>query len=160
MDYSYEIRKMGADSSGIAAAMDLVWRVFAEFEAPEYSDEGIAEFQAFIEPDAVRLRMERNEFCLWGAFEEDLIVGVIASRPPSHIALLFVEKEYHRRGIARTLYQTMLDYYCENSEAAEITVNSSPYALDAYRRLGFQDMGAERVVNGLRFIPMKFGVGR
>lgn len=153
---SYEIRMMGTDSGGIGAAMELVWRVFAEFEALEYSDEGIAEFQSFIKPDAVRLRLKQNAFCLWGAYEGDTIVGVIASRLPCHIALLFVEKTYHRRGIAKALYQAVLDYY---GEEVEMTVNSSPYALEAYRHLGFVETDTEQVVNGLRFIPMKRGWG-
>ena len=42
------IRLLNADD--IIPAMDLVWRVFFEFEAPEYSEEGIAEFKVFIEP--------------------------------------------------------------------------------------------------------------
>ena len=35
--------------ASMQAAMDLVWRVFSEFEAPDYSDEGVAEFRRFID---------------------------------------------------------------------------------------------------------------
>jgi len=34
--------------------------------------------------------------------------------------------------------------------------NSSPYAVEIYRHLGFEPTDTEQAVNGLRFIPMKF----
>lgn len=33
----------------------LVWKVFEEFEAPEYSDKGIQEFKQYISPDTVNI---------------------------------------------------------------------------------------------------------
>lgn len=34
-------------------ALDLVWEVFEEFEAPDYSIEGIDEFRKFISYDSI-----------------------------------------------------------------------------------------------------------
>lgn len=31
----------------IKAALDLVWRVFLEFDAPDYSQQGLEEFRSF-----------------------------------------------------------------------------------------------------------------
>ena len=116
----------------IQSALDLVWNVFTEFEAPDYSDEGVAEFKQFLDeaPPNEQLR-------LWGSFVDGVIVGVIAVRPPCHIALLFVDKKYHRRGIARSLFMNVLNDNLVMNGHDEITVNSSPYAVEAYRRLGF-----------------------
>lgn len=155
MDTRYQIIPIGTDTSNITKAMDLVWSVFLEFEAPEYSDEGIQEFKNFVMPQAVESKIANAELFVWGCFNENKIVGVIATRPLCHISLLFVDKAYHRQGIAKALYQTVLDYYRNNSDYTEVTVNSSPYALEAYRRLGFLDADLEQTVNGLRFIPMK-----
>lgn len=135
--------------------LDLVWRVFEEFEAPEYAADGIREFRDFIAADAVKARMSANELLLWGCWEDDEIVGMIATKPPCHVALLFVDKNYHRRGIAKSLYHTALDYYIGNSTYNEMTVNSSPYAVEIYHKLGFVDVSGEQTVNGLRFVPMK-----
>ena len=135
--------------------LDLVWRVFDEFESPDYSDEGIKEFKDFIEQDAIEQVMLYGEFLLWGYYDGEKLVGMIASKPPCHIALLFVEKEYHRKGIARSLYNTVIDYYKSNGTCTETTVNSSPYAVEVYHRLGFVDTDIEQSVNGLRFTPMK-----
>ncbi|MPN64058.1 hypothetical protein SDC9_211829 [bioreactor metagenome] len=99
--------------------------------------------------------MSENELYIWGCFDGEKVVGVIAARPPCHIALLFVDKAYHRQGIARCLFNTLKDHFEADSQHAEITVNSSPYAVEVYHRLGFVDTDTEQIVNGLRFIPMR-----
>lgn len=149
------IDRIGADVVEQTGVLDLIERVFNEFEAPEYSPAGIREFRDFIALDAVQKRLENGELLMWGYWADDKIVGMIATKPPCHVSLLFVDKGYHRRGIAKKLYQTTLDHYRENSDWREMTVNSSPYAVPVYHRLGFVDTDGEQVVNGLRFTPMR-----
>jgi predicted GNAT family N-acyltransferase len=36
-----------------------------------------------------------------------------------------------------------------------ITVNSSPYAHEFYKKLGFLDTSEEQITNGVRYYPMK-----
>jgi GNAT superfamily N-acetyltransferase len=93
---------------------------------------------------------------LWGCFDGDDIIGVIAIRPPCHIALLFVDKEYHRRGIARSLFMTVLSDKQVVIGHSAVTVNSSPYAVEAYRHLGFVNTDAEQLKNGIRYYPMTY----
>lgn len=64
----------------------------------------------------------------------------------NHIALFFVDGAYHKQGIDRKLFETILI----NSTANELTVNSSPYAKDVYHRLGFIDSDVEQIVTGIR----------
>lgn len=149
------IRKITGDLIRGSGALELVWRVFEEFEAPEYSQEGIEEFRGFIDLEAMEQRIVKKELFMWGCFKGERIIGVIATRLPCHITLLFVDKECHRRGIARRLYGAVLDFYKSSSQHKEMTVNSSPYAVRAYRKLGFVDVDTEQIVNGIRFIPMK-----
>lgn len=149
------IREIGIDTLEKSGVLELIWRVFEEFDAPEYVEEGIAEFKDFIAPETMKQRMQNEALFLWGYFDGETILGMIAAKPPCHIALLFVEKAYHGRGIARSLYHTVLSFYQSNSDHREITVHSSPYAVEIYRKLGFVDTDVEQTVNGLRFIPMK-----
>ncbi len=149
------IKTITVDMVEESGVLDLVWDVFKEFEAPGYSDEGIREFQDFIAVNTMKDRLRSGKLLLWGYWEDNKLVGTIATRPLCHISLLFVDKEYHCRGIAKSLYRTVLDFYTENSSYNEITVNSSPYAVEIYHKLGFADMGAEQTVNGIRFTPMK-----
>ncbi len=121
-----------------AEALDLAWRVFLEFEAPDYAEEGVLEFRRFIEPDAVDQRVKAGEFLMWEAFREGALLGMIATRPPCHIAMLFVDKQHHRRGVAGALLHAALTHYQTTTEYRKMTVNSSPYAVEAYRRMGFE----------------------
>lgn len=146
-----EIRLL--DKREIEAAMKLVKEVFFKFEAPEYSQQGIDEFLRFIEPGAIAAMMDSGELALWGCFDEELLAGVAAAKNLNHISLLFVRKDYHRRGIARSLFNEA-KAACAANGAKSITVNSSPYAVEAYRRLGFAETGEEQTIKGIRFTPM------
>lgn len=141
----YPVRRLSREE--IPAALELCWRVFLEFEAPEYSQEGIAAFRASLD-DPERTRGLR----LYGAFHEDALVGVLSMREPQHIGGFFVDAAYHRRGIGKKLFAAMRQDY----EKQEFTVNSSPYAVEVYRHLGFTPTGWEQNIDGLRFTPMKY----
>lgn len=140
-----KIRKCALEE--ITEAIELAWSVFLEFEAPEYSQEGIDEFRHTLDDEKYI-----NGLQLYGAFENDEIVGILAMRAPQHISLFFVKAEYHRNGIGRKLFERMRKDYC----LQEFTVNSSPYAVEVYRSLGFVNTDTEQVYNGIRFTPMKF----
>lgn len=128
-------------------AIDLVDTVFMNFEAPDYSEEGIKAFR----DTAIYNENFLNCLDIYGAYLDHQIIGIIATRNAgNHIALFFVDGKYHRQGIGRQLFHTVL----ENSTADEITVNSSPYAKEIYHHLGFIDTDVEQTVTGIRFIPM------
>ncbi len=124
----------------------LVERVFLEFEAPDYTAEGVAEFKKSIRDENWLAQLR-----LWGAYAEGRLIGVVATRSGgSHIALFFVDGRFHRRGVGRLLFQTALSACAADT----MTVNSSPYAVPVYRALGFRETLEEQSVNGLRFTPM------
>ncbi len=90
---------------------------------------------------------------IYGAFDHNKLIGVIATRNEgNHIALFFVDGKHQQKGIGRKLFNTIIE--CCNSN--EITVNSSPYAKEIYHHLGFKDTDVEQAVTGIRFIPMLF----
>ena len=139
---------MNISKDKLPEAMDLVWKVFLEFEAPDYSQEGINTFREFLDEQLTTLTIE-----LYGAYDNSRLLGVIATRNEgSHIALFFVEKKHQGRGIGKKLFQRIV-LLCEN---AAITVNSSPYAVKIYRKLGFQDTETEQLSGGIRYVPMKY----
>ena len=141
----YPVRRLRAGE--IPDALALMWKVFLQFEAPEYSAEGIASFRASLE-DEERIR----SMTFYGAFDGKKLVGVLCMRAPQHIAGFFVDAAYHRRGIGRTLFETMRQDY----DRQVFTVHSSPYAVGFYRRLGFVPTQVEQITNGLRYTPMRF----
>ncbi|MCL2853879.1 MAG: GNAT family N-acetyltransferase [Defluviitaleaceae bacterium] len=124
--------------------------VFLEYAAPEYSEEGVQEFMRFIEPPAIMKMLSGSIMRMWICECGGEIIGTLAANN-GHIFLLFVNGRYHGMGIARRLIDIMIEQY----NPSEISVNSSPYAVEAYHRLGFVDNDSEQLVNGMRFTPMR-----
>jgi GNAT superfamily N-acetyltransferase len=140
----------------IGKALELVWNVFQEFVAPDYSEEGTATFKKFIEYDSIIQKLDIGEMQIWGCFNNHDLVGVIATLKINHISMLFTKKEYHRQGIAKKLFQKVVHSCMLWDKKSIITVNSSPYAVEAYRHLGFKDTNIEQTLNGIRFTPMEY----
>lgn len=138
----------------IPEVSELVARVFDQFVAPEYSPEGVQEFHRYIQPAAFGRRSQSNHFTLI-ALLQNKAVGMIEMRGHDHISLLFVIPEFQRRGIARELLRQALRICQSNtSYLAEISVNSSSYAVPVYEKLGFCRAGERQVRNGIGFVPM------
>ena len=131
----------------MSKALELVWKVFMEYEAPDYTEEGIIEFKKAIDDISwVRAR----DF--YGAYDENNnILGVIATKDLTHIALFFVDGKHHKQGIGRKLFDKVKSL----NSGKFFTVNSSPYAHEVYKHLGFVDTDSEQSINGLKFYPMK-----
>ena len=147
---NYQIKKIEMEK--LQEALSLVWKVFLKFEAPDYAPEGVEEFKRFIEYDAIKEKLEKSELLMLGCFSDEALLGVIAFRNPCHISMLFVDEKHHKKGIARRLFNEMLEHY--NGKCDTVTVNSSPYAVEIYKKFGFVETDAEQTVNGIRFIPM------
>ncbi|MEA4822793.1 MAG: GNAT family N-acetyltransferase [Clostridiaceae bacterium] len=155
----YAIRKLKPED--VDAALAMVLAVFMEFEAPDYSSEGVETFKHDIIENAGFIERCKASACpLYGAFDGDRIVGVMGMRESkTHINLAFVRKEYHHRGIATALFRYLLtDRLREDPTLAEITLNSSPYGKGFYLHIGFVPLSEERLTNGIRYTPMKYTV--
>lgn len=156
---SYEIRMARGDE--IDEALDLALDVFMKFEAPEYKPEGVETFKHFIsesrKPDSSR---RQGLSPIYAAFENEKIIGIMGMRETkTHINLVFVKEEYHRKGVATALFNFLLnDLIKENPELSEITLNSSPYGFPFYLRLGFVPQSEEKEKDGIRYTPMKYTV--
>ena len=129
-------------------SLDLVWKVFCEYEAVNYTEDSRQVFY-----DAIHSKDYLDMLTAYGAFDESGFVGIIASRNKgSHVALFFVEGGHHRQGIGRKLWEAML----ENSTADIITVHSSKYACEIYKKMGFAQIGEETEDGGIVYVPMEY----
>ena len=137
-----EVRKL--EERELPGAMELVWAVFRRFEAPEYSAQGIETFYAYIQ------NMEQvKTLVTYGAYRDGELAGVLALRG-DHISLFFVREKVQGRGIGKTLFR-----YAAARAGRPMTVHSSPYAVDIYRRLGFVPTAEEQMEDGIRYTPMR-----
>ena len=140
----------------VGRAIDLVNRVFSEFVAVDYAEQGRNTFQSHLKDklQEVSGALKSGDKKMWAYYKDDEILGVIATQRTSHISLMFVDKQYHRQGLARQLLNVVLDELKKNTDLTQITVNSSPYAVKAYEHLGFVKTGGQEEKEGITFIPM------
>lgn len=141
-----QVRKLAPEETQHTLALAL--RVFMRFEAPDYGEQGVQSFRRTLaEPAFIQM------LTVYGALEGETLLGMLATRSGgSHIALFFVEEAWQRRGIGRALFTAALA--C--APQGEMTVNASPYAVEAYERLGFAATDTEQTRDGIRYTPMRY----
>ena len=142
------------------AVSALVAATFRHDVAPLYAQEGVDEFLRYASPDKIRERQHRGHFALV-AIQEGAVVGAIEVRGYGHVSLLFVDPRRQREGIGRSLLAEAMRL-CEAQATcpAELTVNSSPNAVEAYRRFGFRPTADLQAKNGIKFVPMALALER
>ena len=148
------IKELG--KAEVKQALDLVNQVFSEFVAVDYSERGSKTFNDYLKVkyEEVINDVQAGHKRIWGYYQNDEIIGVIATRDISHIALMFVDKKHHRQGIAKQLYDTVLSIMKQSADITQVTVNSSPYAVTIYERLGFVKTDVQQEKDGIIYVPM------
>ena len=135
---------------------DLVSRVFNEFVAVDYEEEGIKEFFRFANPSALKKRTESGGFVLV-ACRTDAIVGMLEFLPPDAIAMLFVAVRH--QGFAKALLaRTTVKARQRNPHLSKLIVHSSPYAESIYTKMGFSKTADTRTENGITYTPMELSL--
>lgn len=134
-------------NKGKDEALLFAKKVYIECKDESYSEEGIETFCNFVNNKEIT-----KSFKVYGAFEDNILKGVIATDSQKrHISLFFVDKSSQGKGIGRELMTIVVN----NNENSYITVNSSRYAVPIYEKLGFVKMEEEKEQDGLKFTPMK-----
>ena len=140
------------------AACGLVSQVFREFVAPLFPPEGAEEFLSFVTVEALTQRRAEGNLLLAGWQGPDL-VAFLEMRAGPHLALFFVSSDLQRTGRGRRLLAHALEQWRESrEEPRRLTVNASPNAVDAYRRLGFRATNGMQTKNGISFVPMALAI--
>ena len=128
-------------------ALLFVKRVFIESEDDSYTKKGIETFCNFVDNKKIT-----KSFKVYGAFEDNVLKGIIATNSPKkHICLFFVDKVSQGKGIGKKLMSFIID----DNENSFITVKSSRYAVSIYEKIGFIKTEEEKEQDGLKFTPMK-----
>ena len=131
-------------------ALPMIWKIFCKYEAINYQESGKRAFW-----EAIHSEKYLNLLNAYGAFDNDELIGIIATRNAgSHIALFFVDGPYQNQGIGTVLWNTILD----KNTSVEITVHSSLYAVDIYKDLGFKQMDDVQDSDGIQYVPMIYNI--
>ncbi|MDE6065131.1 MAG: GNAT family N-acetyltransferase [Lachnospiraceae bacterium] len=152
----YLIRRINHDELDMAFA--LIWRVFQQFVAPDYTDEGVYHFyKEFITGQNFRDKFLDNRQMMYGSFDDDRLIGVLSISNSNHISCLFVDGNYHRKGVATKLL-LKVTAKLKQQGAKKIKLNATPYAIPFYHAIGFADIGTENVYHGIRYTPMELSL--
>lgn len=127
---AYRVRDVAAEDH--EAVLALVRRVFSAFNAAQYGDRP----DRFLDQvtDVVLGDLAKQGATLVACSADGEIVGVIALNVGEHLEWLFVEAAHHRRGIARLLWDALLE---RRPDAQRITVNASDHGAPWYEAIGF-----------------------
>lgn len=145
-----------ADPSEWDEVMTLAFSVFLDFEADSYGPKGTEAFKDFLSDEMLRKLFIAGHYKVMVAELDGVIVGMASVRNGNHLSLLFVDKEYHRLGVGRHLLEYIKNYLMEYTEHPDMTVNSSPYAVDFYHKIGFVDTGDVAEEDGIIYTPMRW----
>lgn len=148
------IRKVAYEELDIA--FSIMWNTFSEFVAPNCSEEGIDTFRAeFIENADFRACFKNGKQIMYGAYSKGKLVGVVSISANNNISCVFVDKEYHRNGIATMLFNQIISELREK-QVEKIVLNASTYAIPFYHGIGFKDLDAQQDFNGILYTPIEF----
>jgi GNAT superfamily N-acetyltransferase len=133
----------------------LIRRSFSKYIAHTYTEEGLEEFLKNTTPKALAARSAGGQTVIL-ALAGTGIVGVIAIRAGNHISLLFVDESLHRKGVAGRLVSMALAAARDTDPSlCDFTVNSSPFAVSFYEKMGFRRIGPEQFMRGMLVTPMR-----
>ena len=141
-----EIRLLSREE--LNGAVEFILEVFSKCEAVNYPEDGKRAFY-----NAINSAEYLDMLTAYGAYENGVLIGIIASRNEgAHVALFFVDEKHQRRGIGRKLWEHMLG----ETASGVITVNSSIFAKEIYEKLGFVQKEELQEDSGIKFIPMEY----
>ncbi len=145
-----------ASSSDLKQIIEFVRAVYDESVAPNYSSAGNEEFYKYLDPNWLQQRLESDHWILMAVDQDDDdLVGIIEIRENKHLSMLFVRTQNQRQGIGKKLLQSAIEKIKKNNpEQKVLSVHSSPNSVAAYERMGFEKLGSEQEVNGIRFTSM------
>ncbi|MGX9717457.1 GNAT family N-acetyltransferase [Janthinobacterium lividum] len=119
---------------------------------------GAEKFIEHCRQPAIEGYLSQTRYTYQLAHIDGALAGVVAMRDNTHLFHMFVPRAWHRRGMARRLWQAARDASLAKGDVTAFTVNSSLYALPLYTSLGFVATGPKVEEGGIAFVPMRMAL--
>jgi len=116
---------------------------------------GAERFFASMSSKAIETYITNPDFDYYTCRINGELAGVVCARDGTHLFHLFVAPKYQRLGIAKHLWSHIKESRFNRSGVNEITVNSTPYAVPVYKKLGFIEADTKVERDGIAFVPMR-----
>ncbi len=140
-----------AMAHGVSA---LVHTSFTELCADDWDTDAVRLLLEETSPDAMSVALQNPAFAAVER-EDEVPIGVLLMPKPSYLSLLFVHPAHLRKGVARRLWEAARRHIeAMHPDTKTVELNSTPYALPAYRALGFVPLSAEFIRRGCRITRM------
>lgn len=150
MDSSIEVRPATpADAGAISALITSL----LHYRSPAPTAPPPAALLAQLQPESLAQAMVTGEARYHVACDGGATIGAVGVRHDRHLLHLFVAESHHRRGIGGALWRAAVADVLTRQPTIEMTVRSSIYAVEIYRRFGFAQSGP-RVDGPVSFVPM------
>ena len=150
---NYQIRKYQKGEEKKISG--FIKRVYDEFVSGDYVEEGNRYFYEWISPEKIAERQKKTKTIHVAVIGNEL-AGVIEIRDNQNISLLFVDKKFQGRGIARKLFQIALEECREiNPLLCKFYVHASPFSIPVYEKLGFSAANEMQETFGIKYLPME-----
>lgn len=148
---NFEIKK--AQLEDLEEISNLAKKIYLKYNSSLDTDEGINNILTFINYDNILMRTYIDGSLILKAIKNNTIIGFIEIRNYNHISLLFIDDKYFRLGLGKKLFEKVKDI----TKSDKYSVNSSDYAIEFYKKLGFVAIYDNiKVENGVHFHPMIF----
>lgn len=121
------------------AASDLVRRGFEAYVAPEWETDAARTFvQTDIGAQGMQRLIAESAFTAGSFGDGGELLGLIIMPNPTWVALLFVDPDLFRLGIARTLWEEARRFVLTVTPPVEaVDLNASSFAIGFYLKVGF-----------------------
>ena len=129
----------------------LLWKSFYFAEKNVASVEGMEFFRDATQPVSLSMSAFEGETRYFGSFLNNELVGVGALKGKGHILLIYIQPEFHHRGLGSEL----LTYLESLASDGEVFVNASDFAVGFYKKMGYLVAGEREKEKGLITTPMK-----
>ena len=144
------LRRVGA--SDAESISQLVHASFLELAAADWEPNAVKTFLSESSLQGLAAALKAPAYAA-AEFLDEKPTGFLLMPKPSILGMLFVHPAHLRGGIARRLWESARSFVgVEHPEVETVEANSTPYALAAYRSLGFAPISSEFRRAGCRAI--------
>jgi len=147
------IRKL--EKGDLEIVSSICMEAFTDSVAPSLTSEGIETFGKISSVYGFSNRMEEDNIIL--VYEDKRrIIGVIELKEGRHLAMLFVDPNFQKKGVGRALISAISPYI----KVEKMTVSASLNSVPAYLKYGFIYAGEPDEKVGLKYQPMELELNK
>ncbi len=143
------------EKADIPEAVKLIREGYEKFVSHDYTPQGSVRFFDYVSEDGFAGRIDGGTHFSLVAVKDGELIGIIEMKDFEQCTLFYVNARFHGQGIGRWLFDEAVAH-CRASKPSlkTIKVNSSTYAVTAYKKLGFKAEGMLQEADGVVYQPM------